>query len=128
MYGEGGKRFETLVEEGDEYQHEELIGETIVEVVEPCVLKTCNWCVNAGIVSVKEGQSSNTVTQHGANEVMFFKGIRREHKPIFVMKMIRTKLYLEDNQIKERVLNISNYTKNEARNEENYAEMLARCE
>ena len=62
MYGEGGKRFETLVEEGDEDQHEELIGETSVEVVEPYVLKTENWCVNARIVSVKEGQSTNTVT------------------------------------------------------------------
>ena len=33
MYGEGVNRFETLVEEGDEYQHEELIGETSIEVV-----------------------------------------------------------------------------------------------
>ena len=35
---------------------------------------------------------------------------------------------MEDNQIKERLLNISNYTKNEVGNEENYDEMLARCE
>ena len=43
MYGEGGKRFETLVEEGDEDQHEELIGETSVEAIEPYVLKIDNW-------------------------------------------------------------------------------------
>ena len=67
-----------------------MIGETSVEAIEPYVLKTNNWCVNAGIVSVKEGQSTNTVTQHGANEVMFFEGIRREHKLIFVMTMITT--------------------------------------
>ena len=40
MYGEWGKRFETLEEEGDEDQHEEMIGETSVDVVEPYVLKT----------------------------------------------------------------------------------------
>ena len=35
---------------------------------------------------------------------------------------------MEDNQINEQILNISNYTKNEAGNEEHYDEMLARCE
>jgi len=97
MYGEGGKRFETLVEEGYEYQHEELIGETSAEVVELYVLKTKNWCVNARIVSVKEGQSLNTITQHGSTEVMFFEGIRREHKLISIMGMIIIELSLEDN-------------------------------
>ena len=58
--------------EGDEDQQEELICETSVEVVEPYILKTDNWCVNVRIESVKEGQSSNIVIQHGANEVMFF--------------------------------------------------------
>lgn len=90
MYGEGGKKFETLVEEGDEDQHEGLIGETSVEVVEPYILKIESWHVNARIGSVKEGQSPNTVTQHGATEVMFFEGIRREHKLIYVMRMIIT--------------------------------------
>ena len=40
MYGEGGKRFETLVEEGDEDQHEGLIGETSAEAIKPYVFKT----------------------------------------------------------------------------------------
>ena len=57
MYGEGGKRFETLVEEADEDQHEELIGETLAEAIEPYVLKIGNWCVNARMVSVQEFQS-----------------------------------------------------------------------
>ena len=59
---------------------------------------------------------------------MFFEGIRREHKLISIMKMIRTKFSMEDNQIEEQLLNTSNYTKNEARNEEHCDEMLARCE
>lgn len=67
-----------------------MIGETSVDVVEPYVLKIDNCCVNAGILSVKEGQSTNTVIQHGVDKVMFFEGIRREHKPIYVMNMIKT--------------------------------------
>lgn len=67
-----------------------MICETSVEVVEPYVLKTDNWCMNVEIISIKEGQSSNIVTHHGTNEAVFFKGIRREQKRISVMKMIRT--------------------------------------
>ena len=56
MYG-GGRRFETLVEEGDEDRHEGLIGETSFEAIEPYVFKIENWCVNARMISVKEVQS-----------------------------------------------------------------------
>lgn len=72
------------MEEGDEVQHEELVYETSVGVIEPYIFPADNCCMNTGIISAKEGQFSNIVREHGVDEVLIFESVMREKKRISV--------------------------------------------
>ena len=61
------------MEERDEVQPEDLICETLVEAVEPYIFQIDNCCMNTWIISVEGGKFSNTVTQHGVDEVLLLK-------------------------------------------------------
>lgn len=72
IFADVTKQGQFHVEEGDEVQPEELICETSIGVVEPYIFQTNKCCMNTRIISAKEGQFSNNVTEHGVDEVLIF--------------------------------------------------------